>query len=121
MERTKCAVCNTEHNVLYTKDIQGNVIGEFCPVKKRMIYVTTDTQNGVNVVEALRAFIPMFFTVKGLSKMHDTSIQKLSRRVAYVFMLTPLAASNSLSYYFVQYHAYNVLKEYANSEKGLTA
>lgn len=111
---TKCPKCGQLHDVVFTVDYHGNVVGTFCPKVKICFNVTTEYFNGVNVRERLRQFIDLEVSTRSLPKLHEDSRRKLARKLAYEFLNTPFAErqEHPFNYYFVLYHTYHTLLEY---------
>jgi hypothetical protein len=110
-----CPKCRQEHDVMVTKDSYGNVVANFCPKAKICFNVTTEDFNGVNVREKVRNLVDLEVSVRSLPNLHDNGIKRLARKIAYEFMRTPFAERQErpFNYYFVLYHTYHTLKEYA--------
>lgn len=112
---TKCAVCGNEHEVILTKDKLSKVVATFCPINKQVHNVTTGVYNGIDIIEPLKAFITIQFSTNGLKNLHDNSMQRLSKKVAYEFLITQFGKQHAPNFYFTQYHAYKLLQEYKNA------
>lgn len=112
-----CTVCKQAHDVMETKDSNGNVVGNFCPKVKLCFNVTTEYFNGVNVKNMVRSLIDLEVGVRSLPNLHDNGKKRLARKIAYEFMHTPFAErqEHAFNYYFVLHHTYHALKEFAVS------
>lgn len=94
----KCPACRREHSVGETVDSNGNVVGLFCFEQKKVIAITSDYWNGIDMRKELRKFLVGNVNPYSLKKVSADKRDSLARKMAYLFRNTELGQLHRVNY-----------------------